>query len=323
VSLWKRLLGHDRVLLRIIQIAALLLLTGVLIPPLLEVVGKPLSDGLRLATIAHWALNNGLRVLLIVSLAFVVIRAGGLGVDRLERYLVDASGMPGTEQAKRAKTIGDVIRNVVRTMIIAAAGLMVLGELGVNTAPLLTGAGILGLAIGFGAQTLVKDVISGFFIILEDQVRVGDVAEINGTSGLVEAITLRTIVLRDVRGAVQVFPCGSVNTLANLTKDFSYAVFDVQVDYRHDTDEVISLLRQVADAIHEDKAFAPLILEPLEVLGIEKLTDTGVSIRVRMKTVPQRQWEVARELRRRVKKLFDEKGIDIPVVPLSKSRYQS
>jgi small conductance mechanosensitive channel len=191
---------------------------------------------------------------------------------------------------------------------------MVLQKLDLDITPILAGAGILGLAVGFGAQTLVKDAIAGFFLILENQVRVGDVAEINGTGGLVEAINLRTIVLRDVRGAVHVFPCGSVATLANLTKDFSYAVLDVNVHYRHDTDEVIDVLRQTAAALQQDPAFAPAITAPLEVLGVEDLGESGVKIRVRLKTHPQKQWEVTRELRRRVKKAFDEKGIEIPAI---------
>jgi len=319
VSFWKRLLSQDRLLLRLIRLAAVLLLAGVLVEPALELLGRPLRDGLTLATLVHWLLNNGLRVLLIIGLAFVVIRASSLAVDRFERYLSEGSGASAAEQAKRARTLGDMVRNAVRAFVIVTAGVMILGELGINTAPLLASAGIVGLAIGFGAQTLVKDVISGFFIILENQVRVGDVAEINGTGGLVEAITLRTLVLRDVRGAVHVFPCGSVNSLANLTKDYSYAVLDVQVDYQHDTDHALSAIRAAAEAVRLDPAFASFVLAPLEVMGIENLTDTGVKLRVRMKTLPQRQWDVARELRRRVKKTFDEQGIQIPVLPLRAS----
>ena len=316
---WRKFFGHDRTLFRLIHALALLLLAAILAQPILELSGIHVPDGLTLATLRHWLLNNGIRVVVIVCLAVLFARAAGLAVDRLERYLSEGSGPSAAEQAKRARTLGDLVRNIIRAFIIAAAGLMILGELSINTAPLLTGAGILGLAIGFGAQTLVKDVISGFFIILENQVRVGDVVEINGTNGLVEAITLRTIVLRDVRGAVHVFPCGAVNTLANLTKDYSYAMLDVQVDYQHDTDHVVAILREVADEVRHDPAFAPSILEPLEVLGIESLTDTGVNLRARIKTLPQRQWDVARELRRRVKKAFDDKNIQIPVVQVSRT----
>jgi small-conductance mechanosensitive channel len=303
-----------RSLPRIVRIPLIIILTAVAIPPALDLFGQPLKDGLRVGALMHWLLDSGVRVLLISGLAVLIARLSTITIARLERYLAEASGPPAPEQVKRAKTIGLLLGNVARAFIFATAGLMILNELGVNTAPLLTGAGILGLAIGFGAQTLVKDVISGFFIILENQVRVGDTAEINGTGGLVEAITLRTIVLRDIRGAVHVFPCGAVTTLANLTKDYSYAVLDVHVDYRHDTDEVVAILREVAESVRQDPAFAPAIKEPLEVLGIENLTETGVTVRVRMKTMPQRQWDVTRELRRRIKKAFEAKGIDIPVV---------
>jgi len=182
----------------------------------------------------------------------------------------------------------------------------------INIVPILTGAGILGLAVGFGAQTLVKDVISGFFLILENQVRVGDVAKINGTGGLVEAINLRTIVLRDQAGAVHVFPCGSVNTLANLSKDFAYALLDIQVAYKHDTDEVVSVMQQVAEDMRQSASHGPVMLEPLEVIGVEGFGESSVTIRIRMKTLPLKQWDTAREFRRRVKKAFDAAGIEIP-----------
>jgi small conductance mechanosensitive channel len=190
---------------------------------------------------------------------------------------------------------------------------MVLDTLNIDTKPLLASAGIVGLGLGFGAQTLVKDVISGFFLIVDNYVRVGDTAEINGISGLVEAINLRTIVLRDYRGAVHVVPSGSVTTLTNLTKDYSYAVLDVTVVYAMNTDEVADVLRKVGDAIREDSTFAPVILEPIEILGIERLGDLGVTLRSRMKTLPAQQWNVTREMRRRVKQAFDAKGIQIPV----------
>jgi small conductance mechanosensitive channel len=155
----------------------------------------------------------------------------------------------------------------------------------------------------------VKDYISGFFLILENQVRVGDVANINGTGGLVEAITVRTIVLRDSAGTVYIFPNGSIATLANLTKDFSYYVIDVQVDYSENTDRVIELLRESANELRQEPRFAASILEPLDVIGIDKFTNDGVVIQVRIKTLPQKQWEVGRELRRRILKRFLADGI--------------
>ena len=309
-----------RALLRAGAAALTLVLTVVLIPPVLEMFGQPLSTGLRLSTLRVWLLGSGLRILIVLTLAYLLLSATGIVVSRLDKYLGTARTAPSPELAKRARTLSDLVGNVFRAAVLAIAGITILGDLGVNTGPLLTGAGILGLAIGFGAQTLVKDVISGFFLILEDQVRVGDVAEINGTGGLVQAITLRTIVLRDVRGAVFVFPCGSVTTLANLTKDYAFAVLDVQVHQRHDTDEVITVLESTAKTVEVDPAFAPSVLAPLEVLGVESLGDTGVTIRIRMKTRPQRQWDIARELRRRIKKAFEDSQIEIPYVPLQPRR---
>jgi small conductance mechanosensitive channel len=301
-----------RVALRLLAVGLTVAFTLVLLPPVLEMFGEPLRAGLRLSTLKGWLFNNGLRIVVVITLAYLLLSATSVVVARLEKYLGHARTAPSPELAKRARTLGDLVGNVFRAAVIGVAAIVVLGDLGVNTTPILTGAGILGLAVGFGAQTLVKDIISGFFLILENQVRVGDVAEINGTGGLVEAITLRTIVLRDARGAMHVFACGSVNTLANLTKDYAYALLDIVVHYRHDTDEVIKVLEQTAATLQKDPAFAPSILAPLETLGIENLGDTGVTIRVRMKTLPQRQWDVAREFRRRIKKSFKENEIEIP-----------
>lgn len=261
--------------------------------------------------IPNW--QGGLRILLIVFLASLSLRAVRAGIRRLEHHLSVADDAPTVELAKRARTVGDLLRNVASISIIAISALMILRELNVDIMPILTGAGIMGLAIGFGAQTLVKDVISGFFLILEDQIRVGDVAEINGATGTVETIQLRTLVLRDLRGAVHVFPCGSVSTLVNLTKDYSYAVLDLQVSNKHDTDHIVDILKTAAVALQASDDFGPLTVEPMEVVGLENLTDTTSTIRVRIKTLPLKQWEIARELRRRVKKAFDAAGIESPL----------
>jgi len=189
---------------------------------------------------------------------------------------------------------------------------MVLRELGIDIAPVLAGAGVAGLAIGFGAQTLVRDIISGFFLILEDQVRVGDVAAINGQGGLVEAINLRTIVLRDSEGTVHVFPNGAINTLANRSKDFSYYVIDLGISYREDPDRVTRVLQEIGAGMQADDKYGAMILAPIEVFGVNAFGDWAVQLQLRIKTVPQKQWEVGRELRRRILKVFDERGIEIP-----------
>jgi small-conductance mechanosensitive channel len=308
--------ARARATVRIVRLLLLLLLTVVFIPPVLELFGQPLNVGLRLSRLVDWLLGPGLRALFISTFAYVVLRIVDLGTNRFERHVAEQQGPDSTEYAKRARTLGDMTRNVATAAIVAVAAMYVLKELGFDLLPFLTGAGIAGLAIGFGAQTLVKDVISGFFLILENQIRVGDVVEINGTGGLVEAIQLRTVLLRDQRGAVHVYPCGSINTLANLTRDFAYAVLDVRVHYRHDTDQVVGILRQTGAAIQADPLYALAVLAPLEVLGVESLGDSGVTIRTRMKTLPLQQFEVARELRRRIKKAFEAEGIEIPIVQL-------
>ncbi len=259
-----------------------------------------------------WLVTSGLRILLILTLAWVALRAVRVGLDRFEDRILANAGPGELESAKRTKTLSDMLQNVLSVAIMAITALTVLQELRVNIMPILTGAGILGLAIGFGAQTLVKDVISGFFLILENQVRVGDVAQINGTGGLVEAINLRTIVLRDQSGAVHIFPCGSVTTMTNLSMDFAYALLDIDVAYKHDTDEVVAVLEQTAAAMRETPEFGPLTLEPLEVIGVERFGESSVTIRVRIKTLPLKQWTIAREYRRRLKKSFEAAGIEIP-----------
>jgi small conductance mechanosensitive channel len=190
---------------------------------------------------------------------------------------------------------------------------MMLRAIDVDITPVLTGAGILGLAVGFGAQTLVKDIISGFFVILEDQVRVGDVAVVNGTSGTVEQIHLRTLVLRDLEGTVHVFPNGAITTLANRSKDFAYAVIDIGIDYDDDIDAAIASVQATAQGLQADPVFAPHLLDTLEVMGVDSLGASSVGLRFRIKTAPLSQWMVARELRRRIKKAFDAEGIRIPV----------
>jgi small-conductance mechanosensitive channel len=260
-----------------------------------------------------WLLTSGLRVLLILALAWGLLRAVRGLVDRFERHVQAKAGPGAFEHAKRTKTLSDLLQNVASLAIIVIATLTILQELNFNIMPILTGAGILGLAVGFGAQTLVKDVISGFFLILENQVRVGDVVKINGTGGMVEAINLRTIVLRDQAGAVHVFPCGGVTTIANMSKDYSYALLDVSVPQKHDIDEVITILERTADTMREIPEYGAQILAPLDVIGVESLSPTTVTIRVRLRTLPLRQWDIASEYRRRLKKSFEASEI-VPAV---------
>ena len=189
---------------------------------------------------------------------------------------------------------------------------IILRELDVDITPVLTGAGIVGLAIGFGAQTLVRDVITGFFLIVEDQVRVGDVAMVNGIGGFVEQINLRTIVLRDLEGVVHVIPNGEIKTLSNRTKDYSFYVVSLGIDYDEDTDRVVEAVRAAAAELTADPEYGPNVLEPIEVLGVDDFKDSSITMKFRIKTVPLKQWEVGRELRRRIKRVFAAQGIRLP-----------
>jgi len=303
--------------IRIIWTVVFLLLLVTLVPPALDFAGVDVHGGLQVETLTRWFMRSGLHITLIALLAYAIVHIVGTVVRRFEDEMGQEEGPDGLERAKRARTLGNLIRNVVNTAVAAVAILMVLQELDINIMPVLTGAGIAGLAVGFGAQTLVRDYISGFFLILEDQVRVGDVANINGTGGLVEAINLRTIVLRDLSGTVHVFPNGAVNQMSNLTKDFSYHVLDMGVAYKEDTDKVVEALQAVAEELRKDPDYADKILGPLEVLGVDSFGDSAVVVKVRIKTVPIQQWAVGREFRRRIKKDFDARGIEIPFPHMS------
>lgn len=257
-----------------------------------------------------WALTSGLRIVFIAALLFVGLWLFRIASRRLQRLLEGAA--PSPEEAKRASTLTQVLRDVVVIAAMVVAGMLVLAELGIDLKPILAAAGIGGLAIGFGAQSVVKDVISGFFLLLENQVRVGDVVVLGGTGGLVEAITLRTMVLRDLAGNVHIIPHGGVDRVTNMTKDYSRYVFDVGVAYREDPDEVMQVLQDIGDELQRDPAFGPDILGPLEMLGVDKFDDSAVIIKCRIMTKPIQQWRIAREMNRRIKKTFDARGIEIP-----------
>ncbi len=217
-----------------------------------------------------------------------------------------------TSTRKRADTLSAVIGYLLSATIITLAALMILSELEIKIGPVLAAAGVLGVAVGFGAQHLVQDVISGFFILLDDEIRVGDVVEIAGKGGLVERLNLRMVVLRDLAGNVHYVRNGKIDIVTNMTKDYSRYVFDIGVAYREDVDEVIKVIRQVDQELRSDPEFASDILEPIEILGLDQFADSAVIIKARTKTKPIKQWNIGREFNRRLKKRFDEKNIEIP-----------
>jgi small conductance mechanosensitive channel len=251
-----------------------------------------------------------LRVALIVVAALIAIgvlkRLIRLFRERLTRRMGDPEAM------KRAATLGRVFRYVVSVVVILVAGMLILSELGVSLAPILGAAGVVGIAVGFGAQSLVKDYFSGFFLLLEDQIRVGDVVRVSDTSGLVEEVTLRHVRLRDYDGNVHYVPNGLITTVTNMSREYAHSVVDVGVAYREDVDEAFAVMRAVAAEMRADRAFGPRILDELEVAGVERWADSAVVLRCRFKVAPLEQWNVRREFLRRLKRAFDARGIEIP-----------
>ncbi len=298
--------------LRLVRVMTFVVAFAVFAFPALDFAGVNLRVGLNKEQLGQWAAETGVRIAAILVLAFVVVRGLSGVIVRAERDMAVGTGLDALERRKRAQTLASVVRRALAALIWTIAILMVLRELDVDITPVLTGAGIVGVALGFGAQTLVRDMISGFFLIVEDQVRVGDVAVVNDTGGLVEQINLRTIVLRDIEGAVHVIPNGEIKSLANRSKDFSYYVISLAVDYEEDTDRVVAAVRQAYDELAADATHGPNILEPIEVLGVDDFKESSVTMKFRIKTVPLKQWDVGRELRRRIKRAFEAQGIRIP-----------
>lgn len=251
-------------------------------------------------TVSSWVLGHGTNILIILVGGWVVVRVASLAIEHLQLRLLRRHARTDLEWQRRATTLSGILSSIVTASVGFVAILMLLRELSVDVMPILTGAGIAGLAIGFGAQNLVRDVISGFFLILEDQVRVGDSARINGITGLVEQINLRTIVLRDDEGAVQVFPNGTVTTLANLSKQFAYAIVDLRVAYSENFDRVTGTIREVGAAMQRDSTWSSVVRAPIEVVGVTSLADGFATVRARFKTIPLNQGAVANELRRRL-----------------------
>ena len=259
--------------------------------------------------------SSALRLLLTLILLWIAVTAVKVLLRRLEQRLIALSETRGeipTEARKRAETLVRLLRQGVVIMVWAVGILVALREVGLEIGPILASVGVAGLAVGFGAQNLVKDVISGFFLILENQVRVGDVAIVNGTGGLVEQLNFRTIVLRDLQGTVHVFPNGSIEKLANLTQVWSAFVFNIGVAYKEDVDRVIPIMRRIGNEMRADDYFGPSILEDIEIFGVDDFADSAVVIKGRIKTLPIKQWEVGREYRRRLKQAFDREGVEIP-----------
>ena len=252
-----------------------------------------------------------LRVLGIWLLAWVALRVVRLTARRIEESVDDGDDSVTTLREKRGRTISQLLRSVGRVVIVTIALLLTFNVF-INIAPILAGAGILGLAVSFGAQSLVRDIISGFFILLENQFAVGDVVDAGGKSGVVEKMTLRVVVLRDLEGTMHVIPNGEIKVVSNHTRGWARAVVDISVPYTEDVDRIIAVVRDEAAQFSTDPVWGLQLDGPVEVLGIEELRDNSVVIRSLLKTQPGSQWNVAREFRRRLKTRFDREAIETP-----------
>jgi moderate conductance mechanosensitive channel len=298
---------------RVIKLTVFALTAAALAFPALRLAGYRGRIGVDPEVLGRWLFESGLRIAVICVAAYFLIRTGSAAARRFEREMSRGTGLDVIERTKRAQTLSRLLQKTLTIAVGAIAVLMILRQLDIDITAALTGAGIAGLAVGFGAQTLVRDIISGFFLILEDQVRVGDVAVVNGQGGLVEEVNLRTIVLRDEEGAVHVFPNGEVKTLANKSKDFSYYVLTVAIPVEEDPDRVMQAMRDAGAALMADPEFQPHVLEPIEVYGIDSWEPGQLTIKGRIKTVPLKQWTVGRELRKRMARLFSERGVIVPI----------
>jgi moderate conductance mechanosensitive channel len=256
-------------------------------------------------------IRSGLRVLGIWLLAWVALWIVKLAAVRIEKSVDDGDDSVTTLREKRGRTIAQLLRSVGRVVIVTIAILLTFNAF-INIAPILAGAGILGLAVSFGAQSLVRDIISGFFILLENQFAVGDVIEAAGKSGVVEKMTMRVVVLRDLEGTMHVIPNGQINVVSNRTRGWARAVVDIAIPYTEDVDRIINVVRDEAAQFSTDPVWGLQLDGPVEVLGIEELRDNSILIRTLLKTQPGSQWNVAREFRRRLKNRFDRETIESP-----------
>lgn len=269
-----------------------------------------------LQPLLNWFLGRGIRFIVIIVAAFLILRLIDVVPDSLMSIFLRQK-ITTIEEEKRFTTLKNIVKSILRLLTILVATIMALKELGFDVTALLTAAGIGGLALSLGAQDLIRDYISGFFLLVEDQLRIGDVVTINNFSGTVEAMTLRTVTLRALDGTATIIPNRQITAVSNMTKSFSRYVIDIEVAYKENVDEVMGVLKKIGEELAADPLFKDDLLEPMEILGVDDFAPSGVIIKVMITTTPLQQWAVGRELRRRIKNTFDEKGIEIPVPHIS------
>ena len=268
-------------------------------------IGEDMVQGLW-----QWLMTSGVPIGITIIVALVVAVIAGVIVGRIQKLVSGRSN--DSESIKRINTLFGLVKKIIRITIFVLALLIILSEIGVDMAPILASVGVLGLAFSFGAQSLVKDIISGFFLLAEDQIRVGDVVQIGDHSGTVEDIRIRTVILRDLDGNTHVIPNGIVESFINMSKEFSRAKMDIGVGYREDLDRVFTLIEEEGKALAEEEEYRSLITEPITVMGLQDLADSAVVIRCVMTTKPGDQWAVKRRFLYRIKKRFDAEGVEIP-----------
>lgn len=264
-------------------------------------------------SIIPWLLNHGIRIVFIAVFAYILIRILNKFIERAVRLAVvaDSQISPDSEK-KREETLIHIFKFTIKVVIWIIAGLMILEEFGVQIAPILAAAGIVGIAFGFGGQYLIKDIISGLFIILENQYRIGDIVAFDKVSGLVENITLRKTTLRDMDGTVHHIPHGEVKTVSNYSKDFSRINLNVDIAYNCDLEKVIRLVNRVGQELFNDDNFKEMLVTPPQFLRVDNLEDSSVVIKIVADTKPLKQWELTGELRKRLLIAFNKEGIEIP-----------
>ncbi|HEY6095431.1 MAG TPA: mechanosensitive ion channel family protein [Gallionellaceae bacterium] len=251
-----------------------------------------------------------LHILIILILSWLLLVISRKLIRTFRKYIANRTHDLGT--IKRAETLGQVFTNVTTVIITLITGMLILSEMGISIAPILAAAGVVGVAVGFGAQSLIKDYFTGFFLLLEDQVRHGENVELGGKKGVVEEVTLRHVKLRDNDGSVHYIPNGIITTVSNQSRDYSYAVIDIGVAYREDVDTVYAAMNKIGKEMRGDPAWQDRIVEDLLIAGVQELADSAVIIRCRFKVQPLEDVNVRREFLYRVKKAFDQAGIEIP-----------
>ena len=296
--------------LAVFRLASQLVLSAIALLLILERWGVSAWSVLS-SPVGSQIVTRALIALLTIGIVLLTIRISSVLAEYIVRPRLTAQGET-REVGRKLRTLTPLVQMILKVTAVFIGVLVVLELVNIRTGPLLAGLGLFGLAVGLASQSLIKDVINGLFILFEDSLSVGDVATLRGISGVVEKITLRAVVLRDLRGDVHVIPNSTIDLVTNKTKVFSRYLLDIGIAYREDVDTVLNLLREVDEDMHKDLRYGYNMLEPIEIWGLDRFEDSAVYIQARLKTRPGKQWEVGREFNRRMKKIFDERGIEIP-----------